>query len=859
MATPESGGYLEPDAFKDAMATLGPEPRGKGPEKRAPNPVAPTAVPVRAPGLDESSSKSLADQLLSAISSGKQVVLRRLVNTNPEAEECLWKGPSVDLSFDGLWDKLGREEDAASAWKKATQAAVSKYLDSKGPYCCISKDCQVIQTEHPYPATSHSWTKDLKIPGTKGMKQLGMGKRVGILEIPNTEASRSEARGISKPSVGPGMRVEASWRQLFPKVEGKDGLRRFGSVVEVVAEEKGGRLVRLDYMGTAVFNKYDQVEVQKCAGDDDSWDTYPEDQIRLVAATTPNCPDCASEMLWADHQTGGYAFGWTCNECGEGQLQTELGWFRWCCKECCNDYCSRCWPEKRPEGEEAPPVKKDSKKNMPASDEFAFVVDNFERLKVTYNLKEELPGSEIETFTVDYDQPLAPVGLKFFKDKKGAAQREGLKEWWRVDLFNTLLGESQSLFADLQGDFGGDPPQTAEDISKNLEGNVRRLQAALSKTDWGEEESVVFEFINGMSHRLVPEAHITFTGKKVGDEIKAFEAREIGNDPVISDLDAGLAYTAGVRKGWVLSLSDTLGAENTGKRPPITMEELQSSPEAVNKLLEMQDVTLVFECLAPDPTDNAQFCGEGFEDLDVDVNEASVEFKTDGDGGGFPDRRWGVLCLVVPSDAVPQGGAGQRFRWHWKQGQSTSVVPSRLKDAGQYLEYKEDEPDQEILISEEALEATSEGKTFLKLADGRGWVRLQQTYDGDEMDSLERVSPWAEVMSGAAEVMKRAEGFGNGTPVVSREGWDEERLRALCARHGWEFEWMSEDGERRRRGAERQSMVALPAVSGTSDTHCRQLRLSDIRGMLFHKWHSGWFEANRQEKKLDRLVENGGI
>ncbi|CAJ1331218.1 unnamed protein product [Effrenium voratum] len=374
MATPESGGYLEPDAFKDAMATL---------------------------GLDESSSKSLADQLLSAISSGKQVVLRR---------------PSVDLSFDGLWDKLGREEDAASAWKKATQAAVSKYLDSKG----ISKDCQVIQTEHPYPATSHSWTKDLKIPGTKGMKFV-FSKMCVTYDSCASFYIRSG--GISKPSVGPGMRVE---------VEGKDGLRRFGSVVEV-AEEKGGRLVRLDYMGTAVFNKYDQVEVQKCAGDDDSWvrgkvvhfrgrglydvqykesgdeDTYPEDQIRLVAATTPNCPDCASEMLWADHQTGGYAYGWSCNECGEGQLQTELGWFRWCCKECCNDYCSRCWPEKRPEGEEAPPVKKDSKKNMPASDEFAFVVDNFERLKVTYNLKEELPGSEIETFTVDYDQPLAPA------------------------------------------------------------------------------------------------------------------------------------------------------------------------------------------------------------------------------------------------------------------------------------------------------------------------------------------------------------------------------------------------------------------------------------------------------------------
>jgi len=37
---------------------------------------------------------------------------------------------------------------------------------------------------------------------------------------------------------------------------------------------------------------------------------------------------------------------------------------------------------------------------------------------------------------------------------------------------------------------------------------------------------------------------------------------------------------------------------------------------------------------------------------------------------------------------------------------------------------------------------------------------------------------------------------------VERDGWDEARLRALCARHGWEFEWMTEDGERRRRAGE---------------------------------------------------------
>ncbi|CAK9048287.1 Hypothetical protein (Fragment), partial [Durusdinium trenchii] len=27
---------------------------------------------------------------------------------------------------------------------------------------------------------------------------------------------------------------------------------------------------------------------------------------------------------------------------------------------------------------------------------------------------------------------------------------------------------------------------------------------------------------------------------------------------------------------------------------------------------------------------------------------------------------------------------------------------------------------------------------------------------------------------------------------VERDSWDEQRLRALCARHGWDFEWMTE-------------------------------------------------------------------
>eukprot|EP00435_Cladocopium_sp_Y103_P021563 s6_g5.t1 len=52
------------------------------------------------------------------------------------------------------------------------------------------------------------------------------------------------------------------------------------------------------------------------------------------------------------------------------------------------------------------------------------------------------------------------------------------------------------------------------------------------------------------------------------------------------------------------------------------------------------------------------------------------------------------------------------------------------------------------------------------------------------------------------QVVSRGEG-NQDDPEVERDSWDEQRLRALCARHGWDFEWMTEDGERRRRANER--------------------------------------------------------
>lgn len=57
----------------------------------------------------------------------------------------------------------------------------------------------------------------------------------------------------------------------------------------------------------------------------------------------------------------------------------------------------------------------------------------------------------------------------------------------------------------------------------------------------------------------------------------------------------------------------------------------------------------------------------------------------------------------------------------------------------------------------------------------------------------------SELADAYAEADRSIVGFSAKGVSVEPEDWDEARLKALCARHGWEFEWMTEDGERQRR------------------------------------------------------------
>jgi len=86
-----------------------------------------------------------------------------------------------------------------------------------------------------------------------------------------------------------------------------------------------------------------------------------------------------------------------------------------------------------------------------------------------------------------------------------------------------------------------------------------------------------------------------------------------------------------------------------------------------------------------------------------------------------------------------------------------------------------------------------------------GFMAVVTPSDG-EAPSKDKVD---QLMSLWGEKATKAKGK-RGKITVEPEDWDEARLRALCARHGWEFEWMTEDGERRRRieGAQRARKVA---------------------------------------------------
>eukprot|EP00930_Biecheleria_cincta_P019798 TRINITY_DN15031_c0_g1_i3.p1 TRINITY_DN15031_c0_g1~~TRINITY_DN15031_c0_g1_i3.p1 ORF type:complete len:1831 (+),score=335.53 TRINITY_DN15031_c0_g1_i3:61-5553(+) len=175
------------------------------------------------------------------------------------------------------------------------------------------------------------------------------------------------------------------------------------------------------------------------------------------------------------------------------------------------------------------------------------------------------------------------------------------------------------------------------------------------------------------------------------------------------------------------------------QKPSPSKEEAQAS---LMKLFAQTDVTLVFKHPQPNSTMSKEAFGvagsQCWQSFQLAGDYAEFQFSTDGDGGDDPEKRWGVLALVLPIKC--------------------QTAPSQ-EDADKFC---------------------------------AAWV----------------------------ETLRSAAGTG-GTPQVESDGWNESRLRALCAQHGWEFEWMTEDGERRRRVNERWDLLKMKATAVSVDDAAR--------------------------------------
>lgn len=166
----------------------------------------------------------------------------------------------------------------------------------------------------------------------------------------------------------------------------------------------------------------------------------------------------------------------------------------------------------------------------------------------------------------------------------------------------------------------------------------------------------------------------------------------------------------------------------------VTIEEAQ---ECIGKLLAVPGICVAFHHPKPQASQVQECFGARgkscWKHCQVPGDYAEFEFSTDGDGGDKPDRRWGVLALILPAP----------------------------------------------------VEQTAETKVE------------------------EFLETWAQTLVRASGTLEQ--------PHVERDAWDEARLRALCARHGWEFEWMTEDGERQRRAREQWDVLKLTTTALPSD------------------------------------------
>eukprot|EP00928_Gymnodinium_smaydae_P043033 TRINITY_DN28924_c0_g1_i1.p1 TRINITY_DN28924_c0_g1~~TRINITY_DN28924_c0_g1_i1.p1 ORF type:complete len:1575 (-),score=290.81 TRINITY_DN28924_c0_g1_i1:312-4940(-) len=568
-----------------------------------------------------------------------------------------------EASFVLEWKKLSKPPvEADVAWKKAAVLMQKQFLEKEG-----FANATAIETEHPYPAKNDSWTKDVVVPGDKGMTVLFASKS---RTYDSCAVFGIQTGLIRKNSAGVGMHVivkcmdgrESMRGHIAAKTKPLEGASANEELAWTVAIEKD------DLENSYVYKSFLASESpEEPTSKDESKDETDKDS----KAKTGENKDEKDDKSKPD---------------GE---KTESAPVEYVCK-CPEEHISK---------------------------------------EVKYENGKKL-GEEISAFEIDRSSPLAPVKIAGFTGK-GPAHEAGVQAGWYLNIATVMQDEGvRKCFMKMQEECPeyGEVRGNMYDVLRNIDTFLAMLTKLLEMSDF------TLTFTNGLKANLVPYVRVTYDDStKVGDEFDTL--MQVGDRILVSNFKSPegdakpvrVARDACVSQGWSLDIDATLSKM---KGTTLTKEQLLMNTEL---LRDMSGVTLFFEPGNPRDTSYFQACGDSsnFTKVSIPSTSATFTFSCDGDGGRFPDRRWGVFALALAS--------------------------------------------------------------------------------GDKEPSQEEIDGLIEKMAAS---QRRAEGIDASSLSLECTDWDEDRLRALCDLHGWEFEWMTEECERERRLGKKARMAIAATAAG---------------------------------------------
>jgi len=285
---------------------------------------------------------------------------------------------------------------------------------------------------------------------------------------------------------------------------------------------------------------------------------------------------------------------------------------------------------------------------------------------------------------------------------------------------------------------------------------------------------------------LLPSARVFYAGeKKVGDELD-LEKLENKALRVKNMLKAGPAHEAGVREDWQVNVQETLRvAKAADSKLELTEESILADPAC---LLAKSGLTVVFKQPEPNPVLKHQAYGAFGSKVRCGYNHEHLMEEKD------EPEHYCDACYTTGTKYTCKEECDYDLCEKCYKKMGDMWTPRTI--AGDRAEF----------------EFQTDGDTG-DAGSGERWgiwaLVLPKRTDPPRQEDIDALATkWVEATARAAGCLDEVQ--------IIRNDWDEARLRALCARHGWEFSWMTEDSERKRRATEKFDTSIFTAPSAVS-------------------------------------------